>query len=168
MFASVPEVGKKFRINRYVIEENQKEIRYKCEKEGYEGERLWHRLKWSTKIAYKNFDQYPSLIDTYIFEKAKEYKTVQQIKEMCNDWGYRMCDEVICDLELQMRICNGEAVGDLLRKPDKLPVRLIILRNGGVGYFGGRYSSATNIDRYYYIGKYCLDTPYGFCPATEH
>jgi len=39
---------------------------------------------------------------------------------------------------LQMRICNGESVDDLVKKADKLPrVRVIKLRNGGTGYIGG-------------------------------
>ena len=57
---------------------------------------------------------------------------------MCEKVGEGMCDEIICDLELQMRICNGESAIDLFKKADKLPhVRVIKLRNGGTGYFGG-------------------------------
>ena len=41
-------------------------------------------------------------------------------------------------IQLQMRICNGESAIDLFKKADKLPhVRVIKLRNGGTGYFGG-------------------------------
>ena len=57
---------------------------------------------------------------------------------MCENVGDGMCCEVICDLELQMRICNGEPVNDLVKKADKLPHgRVVKLRNGGTGYFGG-------------------------------
>lgn len=44
----------------------------------------------------------------------------------------------ICDLELQMRICNGESVYYLVKEADKLPrIRVIKLKDGGTGYFGG-------------------------------
>lgn len=60
------------------------------------------------------------------------------MRDMCKQIGNGMCDEIICEFELQMRICNGESVSDLVQKADKLPrVRIIKLRNGGTGYFGG-------------------------------
>ena len=60
------------------------------------------------------------------------------MQEMCEKVGDGMCDEIICDFELQMRICNGEPVHDLLQKADKIPYRRFIrLRDGGTGHFGG-------------------------------
>lgn len=35
------------------------------------------------------------------------------MRDMCEELGDGMCCEIICDLELQMRICNGESVNDL-------------------------------------------------------
>lgn len=64
---------------------------------------------------------------------------------MCKQVGDGMCDEIICDFELQMRICNEESVDDLVQKDDKLPcVRVIKTRNGRIGYFGGSADTAFN------------------------
>lgn len=131
-------VGEWFRIDRNVIDENRDEIYLKCMKEGDEGKKLWKRFEKSNKIAYENLNQYTRIIETYIFKHNWEYKTEQEMRDMCEQIGKGMCDEVICDFELQMRICNGELVHDLIQKADKLPsVRAIKLRNGGTGYFGG-------------------------------
>lgn len=89
---------------------------------------------------------------------------------MCEDIGDGMCCEVICDLELQMRICNGETVDDLVKKADKLPyVRVIKLRNGGTGYFGGgadvfNYDTPVDLCRISYPSnfKFSRYTPYAF------
>lgn len=131
-------VGEWFRIDREVIDKSKEEIRRKCNEAGDVGKALWERFEKSNKIADENPDQYPCLIETYIFEHNWEYKTEQEMRDMCEDVGEGMCCEVICDLELQMRICNGEPVDDLFKKDDKLPrVRVIKLRNGGTGHFGG-------------------------------
>lgn len=131
-------VGEWFRIDREVIDKSKEEIRRKCNKAGVEGKKLWERFKESNKIADKNPDQYPRLIETYIFEHNWDCKTEQEMRDMCENVGDGMCCEVICDLELQMRICNGEPVDDLVKKADKLPqVRVVKLRNGGTGCFGG-------------------------------
>lgn len=136
--ASKLEVGEWFRIDRDIINKSKEEVCRKCKESGTEGKALWERFEKSNKIADNNPDQYPRLIETYIFEYNWEYKTEQEMRDMCEDVGDGMCDEIICDLELQMRICNGESVVDLLQKFDKLPrVRVIKLRNGGTGFFGG-------------------------------
>lgn len=131
-------VGEWFRIDRDVIARNREKIRCKCDEAGTEGKAIWKRFEKSNKIADENPDKYTRLIETYIFEHNWEYKTEQEMRDMCEDVGDGMCDEIICDFELQMRICNGKSVVDLLQKADKLPrVRVIKLRNGGTGYFGG-------------------------------
>lgn len=131
-------VGKWFRIDRNVIDENRDEIYRKCIEEGTVGEELWKRFEVANKIADENPDQYPRLIETYIFMHRWDYKTAQEMRDMCERVGEGMCDEIICDLELQMRICNGESATDLLKKDDKLPHnRLIKLRNGRTGWLGG-------------------------------
>ena len=131
-------VGEWFRIDRDVIAKNREEIRRVCNKAGDVGKVYWKRFEESNKIADENPDQYPRIIETYIFKHDWEYKTEQEMRDMCKEIGDGECDEVICDLELQMRICNGESAIDLFKKADKLPhVRVIKLRNGGTGYFGG-------------------------------
>lgn len=131
-------VGEWFRIDRKAINKSKEKIRRKCNEAGDEGKAYWKRFKKSNKIADENPEQYSSLIETYIFKHSWECKTEQEMRDMCEKVGDGMCDEVICDLELQMRICNGESVNDLFKKADKLPyVRVIKLRNGGSGYFGG-------------------------------
>ena len=131
-------VGEWFRIDREVIDKSKEEIRLKCNEAGDEGKAYWRRFEASNKIADENLNQYPRLIETYIFEHSWYYKTEQEMRDMCEKVGEGMCDEIICDLELQMRICNGESAIDLFKKADKLPhVRVIKLRNGGTGYFGG-------------------------------
>lgn len=138
VITSQVKVGEWFRIDREVINKSKEEIRRKCNEAGTGGKELWNRFKKSNKIANENPDQYPCLIETYIFEHNWDYKTEQEMRDMCEDVGDGMCDEVICDLELQMRICNGELVDDLIQKADRLPrVRVIKLRNGGTGYLGG-------------------------------
>lgn len=89
---------------------------------------------------------------------------------MCEKVGEGMCDEIICDLELQMRICNGESAIDLFKKADKLPhVRVIKLRNGGTGYFGGGavnydYCPPADLyrDNFNPNSEGCIYTPYAF------
>ena len=131
-------VGEWFRIDREVIDKSKEEIRLKCNEAGDEGKAYWRRFEASNKIADENLNQYPRLIETYIFEHSWYYKTEQEMRDMCEKVGEGMCDEIICDLELQMRICNGESAHDLFKKADKLPhVRVIKLKNGGTGYFGG-------------------------------
>ncbi len=131
-------VGEWFSIDRRVIKKNNEVIRRKCNEAGRGGRALWERFKKSNEIADENPNQYPRLIETYIFEHFGEYDTEQKMRDICEEVGDGMCCEVICDLELQMRICNGELVDDLVNKPDKLQdVRVIKLRNGETGYFGG-------------------------------
>ncbi|MCI8273181.1 MAG: hypothetical protein HFJ55_03750 [Clostridia bacterium] len=164
------EVGKWFRIDRNVIEENKEEIHRKCKEAGSKGRLLWERFEDSNKIAQNNTDQYPCLIETYIFEHCWEYRTEQEMREMCKCVGDGMCCEVICDLELQMRICNGEHVDDLLKKFDRLPyVRVIELRDGGTGCFGGGTDTGVNnLPAILYRGEFKPDerhyksTPYAF------
>lgn len=139
-------VGEWFRIDRNVIDKNRDKIFHKCIKEGTKGKKLLKRFEKSNKIADKKPYQYPRIIETYIFEREWEYeKSVYEMQDMCKQVGEGMCDEVICDFELQMRICNGELVRDLIQKADKLPcVRVIKLRNGQVGYFGGGVDNNDN------------------------
>lgn len=162
-------VGEWFRIDRDIIDKSKEEIRRKCEESGREGKALWETFEKSNKIADENPDQYPRLIETYIFEHNWEYKTEQEMRDMCEDVGDGMCDEIICDFELQMRICNGESVVDLLQKADKLPrVRVIKLRNGGTGYFGGGadldYGPPADLYRFDFSpdGLYYMYVPYAF------
>lgn len=163
-------VGEWFRIDREVIRQNREEIHRKCNEAGDEGKALWERFEESNKIADANPGEYPRLIETYIFKHNWKYKTEQEMRDMCEQIGDGMCDEVICDFELQMRIVGGEQVNDLLKKADKLPrVRVIKLRNGGTGYFGGGaddnyndlpadlYRNNFNPNDKYYEG-----TPYAF------
>lgn len=168
-------VGEWFRIDREVIEKSKDEICRKCNEAGNEGKKLWKRFEASNKIADENPFQYPRLIETYIFEHVWDYKTEQEMRDMCEELGDGMCCEVICDLELQMRICNGEMVEDLVRKNDKLPrVRVIKLRDGGTGFVGG---GVDNIDNYppAYLYMYFYDcfkehynyTPYAFRRVLE-
>ena len=132
------EVGKWFRIDRNVIDEHRDEIRKNCIEIGPEGEKLWKRFEESNEIANQNPEQYPRVMETYIFKYNLEYKFEQEMRDMCKEIGDGICDEVICYFELQMRICNGEAVESLVHKPDKLPrVRFIKFRNGKCGYWGG-------------------------------
>ena len=163
-------VGEWFRINREVIDKSKEEIRRKCNEDGDKGKAYWERFEKSNKIADENPDQYPRIIETYIFKHDWEYKTEQEMRDMCKEIGDGECDEVICDLELQMRICNGESAIDLFKKADKLPhVRVIKLRNGGTGYFGGGALYNFNVppaDLYRYlffpIRKNYTSTPYAF------
>lgn len=163
-------VGEWFHIDRNVIDENRDEIYRKCIEEGTDGKKLWKRFEKSNKIADGNPDQYPRIIETYIFKHDWEYKTEQEMRDMCEQVGEGMCDEVICDFELQMRICNGELVRDLIQKADKLPrVRVIKLRNGGTGYFGGGadldddYPPADLFRHNFFPNiRHCKNVPYAF------
>ncbi len=163
-------VGEWFRIDREVIDKSKEEIRLKCNEAGDEGKAYWRRFEASNKIADENLNQYPRLIETYIFEHSWYYKTEQEMRDMCEKVGEGMCDEIICDLELQMRICNGESAHDLFEEADKLPrVRVIQLRNGGTGYFGGGADNFNNNppagrrrDNFDPNDKNYIYTPYAF------
>lgn len=163
-------VGEWFRIDRDVIAKNREKIRGVCNEAGEVGKAYWKRFKESNKIADENPDQYPRIIETYIFKHDWEYKTEQEMRDMCKEIGDGECDEVICDLELQMRICNGESAHALFKKADKLPhVRVIQLRNGGTGYVGGGADDNDNSPPAYLL-RDCFDpryknyhyTPYAF------
>lgn len=170
-------VAEWFLIDRKVIDENIYEIRRECINEGPAGERLWERFEVSNEIANQNPKQYPRVMEVYIFKNdwesvEKECKSVPEMQAMCKQIGDGMCDEIICDLELQMRICNGESVYDLVEKPDKLPyARLIMLRNGWDAFFGGDYVTnrvlmipPANLDirRFYPNVKLRFSVPYAF------
>lgn len=163
-------VGEWFHIDREIINKSKEEIRLKCNEAGDVGKAYWKRFEESNKIADENPDQYPRIIETYIFKHDWEYKTEQEMRDMCKEIGDGECDEVICDLELQMRICNGESAIDLFKKADKLPhVRVIKLRNGGTGYFGGGAHGDVNSppadlyrDNFAPNGKNYGSTPYAF------
>ena len=161
-------VGKWFRIDRDVITKNREKIHQVCNEVGDVGKEYWKRFEESNQIASGNPDQYSRIIETYIFEHSWDYKTEQEMRDMCEKVGKGMCDEIICDLELQMRICNGESAIDLFKKADKLPrVRVIKLRNGGTGYFGGGadYNNPpAYLFRYYFSpnNKNYIHVPYAF------
>lgn len=163
-------VGEWFRIDIDVIAKNREKIRRVCNKAGDVRKAYWKRFEESNKIADENPDQYPRIIETYIFKHDWKYKTEQEMRDMCKEIGDGECDEVICDLELQMRICNGESAHALFEKADKLPrVRIIQLRNGGTGYFGGGTDDGDNTppaDLYRYdfnpVHKNYAYTPYAF------
>ena len=76
-------VGEWFRIDRNIIDENRDEIYRKCIEEGTVGKELWKRFEAVNKIANENPDQYPRLIETYIFEHRWDYKTEQEMRDMC-------------------------------------------------------------------------------------
>ena len=101
-------VGEWFRIDREIISNSENEIRCKCNEAGSLGVEYWKRFYASNVIANENPCQYPRLIETYVFEHSWKKKDAQEIEDMCKKVGEGICDEVICDLELQMRICNGE------------------------------------------------------------
>ena len=163
-------VGEWFHIDREIINKSKEEIRLKCNEAGDVGKAYWKRFEESNKIADENPDQYPRIIETYIFKHDWEYKTEQEMRDMCKKIGDGECDEVICDLELQMRICNGESAIDLFKKADKLPhVRVIKLRNGGTGYFGGGagydyYYPPADLSRNNFDPDFrdCSNVPYAF------
>ena len=165
------EVGKCFLIDRDVIEKNQEKIRRVCgEERDSEGRLYRERFEESNEIADAEPERYPRRIWTFVFPHDWEYKKEQEMRDMCKEKGDGMCDEVICDLELQMRICNGESAEDLFKKADKLPhVRVIQLRDGGTGYFGGGAdynddSPPADLFRFGFdpFSKYYKYTPYAF------
>ena len=163
-------VGEWFRIDRDVIARNREKICRVCNEAGDVGKVNWKRFEESNKIADENPDQYPRIIETYIFKHDWEYKTEQEMRDMCKEIGDGECDEVICDLELQMRICNGESAHALFEEADKLPrVRVLHLRNGGTGYFGGGAVYIYNNppaqlcrNNFYPCNMYCHYVPYAF------
>ena len=78
-------VGEWFRIDRKVIAKNREKIRRVCYEAGDIGE--WKRFEESNKIADKNPYQYPCIIETYIFKHNWEYKTEQEMRDMCKEIG---------------------------------------------------------------------------------
>ncbi len=179
--ASRLKIGEWFRIDRDVIAKNREKIRRVCNEAGDVGAGYWERFEESNKIADENPDQYPHIIETYIFKHNWAYKTGQEMRDMCKEIGDGWCDNVICDLELQMRICDGESAHTLFREGDRLPYkRAIQPRDGGIGFLGGGFEHDLNIDippayivRYSFVpdSKYYNCTPYAFrrgSRSTEH
>lgn len=168
-------VGKWFRIDRNIIDKNRDEIYRKCIEEGTAGKELWERFEKSNKIANENPDQYPRIIETYIFKHDWKFVDEQGMRDMCKQVGKGICDEIICDFELQMRICNGELVHDLIQNPDKLPrVRFIKFSDGGTGYFGGGVDDncanpPADLSRVSFNPDYVHDrkVPYAFRPVLS-
>ena len=165
------EVGKWFFYDRDVIDKNREKILNVCgEKKDREGRLYWERFEESNKIADAEPERYPRQGWTYVFKHDWDYKKGQKMRDMCNEIGDGMCDEVICDFELQMRICNGETAEDLFEKADKLPqVRVIQLRDGETGFFGGgtdcnNVAPPAALVRDFYIPdfRYFDYTPYAF------
>lgn len=133
-------VGQWFRCDRIVINKNKEEIRRKCYEEGPEGEHLYGRFECSNKFIDESIYCDSTVIETYIFEADRcNGKTDDELQAMCKVIGDGMCFSAICDLELQMRICNGESVHYLLHGIDELKyARLISAKHGGfTGLFGG-------------------------------
>lgn len=165
------EVGKWFFYDRDVIDKNREKINGVCgEKKDCEGRLYRERFEQSNKIADAEPERYPRQGWTYVSPHDGEYKTEQEMREMCETVGGWMCDEVICDFELQMRICNGETAEDLFEKADKLPVvRVIQLRNGGTGYFGGGAYPPADLSRYNFVpdNESYEGTPYAFRPEIS-
>lgn len=125
---SKPKVGKWFLIDRKVISENMAEIRRQCKEAVHVyGELYLEEFEKANKMADKNPDKYPRFIETLILPGAYSYAhifecaTEAQRKNKCE----KVCDNVICNLELEMRICNGELAIDLFTKPDTLPYQRV-------------------------------------------
>lgn len=136
--ASKLKVGEHFLIDRDLIEKNKEKIKRECYEEGIAGRKLWKRFEYANKMADENPGEFPCYIQTYIPERSWNYITVGEIKEMCCD-GYEWANDIICDLELQMRICNGESVHSLVGEVDKLPDKRIVRKIGesDLYIFGG-------------------------------
>ena len=133
-----PKVGEWFPINREVINQNREEIRKKCYEAGVKGKVLFDSFEKTDQIANERPEKYPYKMETYVFEHRWEYLKEKDMRRICCYLGNGMCDEVICNFELQMRICNGELVRDLLEKEDDLPLsREIRCLDGKTGYWGG-------------------------------
>lgn len=139
-----------FLINREVIAESQELIHLKCYLAGNKGQKLWERFVKSNRIANMDPERYTRFIETYVlnlFDYTWGSSTEQELREIGENAVYgeicEMCDEVICDLELQMRICNGEPIYDLINKKDIISnSRVIKCRNGDTGLVGGGYIGA--------------------------
>lgn len=130
-------VGEWFHIDREIINKNRNKIQSECNK--FCNDKLWKMFERANQKANQYPNQYPDIIETYIFERG-DYTTEKDMIDMCKRVGDGMCDDVICLLEVQMRICNGETIEDLCDKFDKLPYRRIIDERSSFGmlsYFGG-------------------------------
>lgn len=163
-------VGKWFHIDREIIDKNKDEIWRQCYEEGPRGIALAKCFKAVNKIADEHPEQYPRLIETYIFPYNCDIRTEKEMRDVCEIVGDGMCCEVICYLELQMRICIGEHVKALINYPDWLPrVRVLKLRNGGTGLWGGgrdecNHNCSIGYQEFDYdpCNKLDIGTPYAF------
>lgn len=132
------EVGVWFLIDRKVIESRMSDFEKACKRRGTSGVEFFNRCQASLKKAKEKPEYYTQKIETYIFEMTWVYKTNQQLRTICEEKGDGQTDEIIADLELIMRFCNGETINELIQKPDTLPrIRVITLTNGGTGSLGG-------------------------------
>ena len=74
-------VGEWFLIDRNVINENKEKIHSKCIEIRGAGEDLWERFKKSDKIASQNPDQYPRVMEVYIFKPKRNKKCKKCVKK---------------------------------------------------------------------------------------
>ena len=146
------EVGVWFLIDRNIIESKMKTFEKACKNLGRMGVDFFERCQKSLQEAKKKPEYYTPKIETYIFEKTWAYKTEQELRDMCFENGEGQTNEIIADLELMMRFCNGETVDSMINNADTLPrVRVITLTSGGTGYLGGgvvNYGSYPPADLY--------------------
>lgn len=128
------EPGSWFRIDREIINKCKEKIRNECHDDW-----MLERFEWANEVANQKPDKYPNIIDTYIFNN-RDLRTKKELIDMCESVGDGLCDKIICLLECQMRICNGETYEDLVQKVDKLPHRRIIkadLDSENLIWYGG-------------------------------
>ena len=126
-----PQVGEWFLIDRDIIESKMAEFEKACKacnkaRAGREFPMyILSRCRKSLQIAKENSNFYSKKMETFIFEDFHDRCSEYDFINICCKIGDGQVDDVILDLELMMRFCNGESIEELVNQSDHIKLSRI-------------------------------------------
>ena len=126
-----PQVGEWFLIDRDIIESKMAEFEKACKacnkaRAGREFPMyILSRCRKSLQIAKENSNFYSKKMETFIFEDFHDRRSEYDFINICCKIGDGQVDDVILDLELMMRFCNGESIEELVNQSDHIKLSRI-------------------------------------------
>ena len=126
-----PQVGEWFLIDRDIIESQMAEFEKACKacnkaRAGREFPMyILSRCRKSLQIAKENSNFYSKKMETFIFEDFHDRRSEYDFINICCKIGDGQVDDVILDLELMMRFCNGESIEELVNQSDHIKLSRI-------------------------------------------
>ena len=126
-----PQVGEWFLIDTDIIESQMAEFEKACKacnkaRAGREFPMyILSRCRKSLQIAKENSNFYSKKMETFIFEDFHDRRSEYDFINICCKIGDGQVDDVILDLELMMRFCNGESIEELVNQSDHIKLSRI-------------------------------------------